>query len=102
MRSTPAVGTVVLTAVLWVIVLRLLRQRRARLGADVSARKLRSNRLHSAGVICATIGVTWFSVWVVTDSAAATWLHAVSAPAALIFIALGGVVAGYAGWLGGP
>jgi len=26
----------------------------------------------------------------------------VSAPAALVFIALGGVVAGYAGWLGGP
>jgi hypothetical protein len=30
------------------------------------------------------------------------WLHALSAPAALIFIAVGAALAGYASWLGGP
>ena len=102
MRPTPTVVTVIITAVVWVIVLRMLRRRRARPGADISARTLRSDRLHNAGLICATVGLTWFSVWLITDSGAAGWLHVVSAPAALIFIALGGVVAGYAGWLGGP
>jgi hypothetical protein len=102
MRPTPTIASVVLTAIVWVAVLRMLRRRRARPGADVSARTLRSDRLHNAGVICAAVGFTWFSVWLITDSGAANWLHAVSAPAALVFIALGGVVAGYAGWLGGP
>jgi len=102
MRATPTAATVVVTAAVWVIVLRMLRRRRFRSGADVSARMLRSDRLHNAGVICAAVGFTWFSVWLITDSGSATWLHAVSAPAALIFIALGGVAAGYAGWLGGP
>jgi hypothetical protein len=94
MKPTPTVVTVFLTAVVWVAVLRMLRRRRARPDADVAARTLRSDRLHNAGVICAAVGFTWFSVWLITDSEAANWLHAVSAPAALVFIALGGVVGG--------
>ena len=101
MRPIPTILTVVLMAVMWLIVLRMIGQRRARMGAGISPRRLRCYRLQDAGLILATVGVTWFSVWLITDGGAVGWLHLVSGPAALIFIALGGVVAGYAGWLGG-
>ena len=46
-------------------------------------------------------GVTWFVAWLVSDVVAPHWLHTLSLPAALIFIAVGAVLAGYAGWVGG-
>jgi hypothetical protein len=48
------------------------------------------------------VGVTWFSAWLMTDAGGPYWLHAFSAPTALVFIAVGAAIAGYAGWLGGP
>lgn len=91
-----------LTVVVWAAVLRLLRVRRARLAADATPRARRSHRLHSAASIVVAVGVTWFFVWLATDGPGPAWLHAVSLPVALVFIAGGAVVSGFAGWIGGP
>jgi len=48
------------------------------------------------------VGVTWFSVWLITDPTGPDWLHSLALPAAVLFIAVGAIVAGYAGWVGGP
>src|SRR5690349_10831553 len=100
MRST--LVTVVVTAAVWLLVPFAMRLRRARMAAVPSRRKVRGYHWHNIAVICVVVGVTWFSVWLVTDNAGIQWLHALSAPAALIFIAVGAALAGYAGWLGGP
>jgi hypothetical protein len=102
MRSTPTILTFALMAVMWTTVLWAMRQRRTRMAADPSARKVRSYRLHNVGVICATLGVTWFCVWLITDAGGPHWLHALSVPAALVFIAVAAAITGYAAWLGGP
>lgn len=92
----------VLVVLLWVAVLTVLRQRRARMPADPSPAVVRSGRLHEVAALCATIGVTWFFGWFVTDTTGPPWLHVLSVRAALTFIAVGAVVAAYAGWVGGP
>ena len=102
MRSTPLILSFALMVVVWTTVLWVMRQRRKRMAADPSSRAVRSYWLHNVGVISATVGVTWFSVWLITDTGGPEWLHALSAPASLIFIAVGAGIAGYAAWLGGP
>ena|SRR5262245_20166666 len=93
------IGTAV---VLWAAVLATLRQRRARMTANPSPEEVRSRRLHEAAALAAMIGVTWFIAWFITDATGPYWLHTLSVPAALAFIAVGAVVAGYAAWIGGP
>src|SRR5258708_282566 len=100
MRST--ILTFVLTAAMWMVVPWAMHQRRARMAAAPSPREVRSYHLHNIAVTSVAVGVTWFSAWLMTDGAGPQWLHALSAPAALIFIAVGAVLAGYASWLGGP
>ena len=48
------------------------------------------------------IGVTWFFAWLISDTIGPHWLHTLSLPAAVIFIAVASLVAGYAGWVRGP
>jgi len=59
-------------------------------------------RLHTAASISVAVGVTWFIAWFVSDAIGPQWLHSLSLPTALVFIAAGAVLAGYAGWIGGP
>jgi hypothetical protein len=101
MRWPPIILTLALAIALWTVVLRTVRQRRARVAADPSPRGVRSYRLHAAGLMSATVGVTWFFAWLLTDALGPHWLHALSLPAALVFIAVGAVLSGYAGWVGG-
>ena len=102
MRSTPTILTFALIAVMWSTVLWVIRQRRTRLAAEASPREMRGYWLHNVGAISATVGVTWFCVSLVTDAGGPVWLHTLSAPAALVLIAVGAAAAGYAAWLGGP
>jgi len=102
MRWPPIILTLALAIALWTVVLRTVRQRRARVAANPSPRAVRSYRLHTAGLMSATVGVTWFSAWLLTDALGPHWLHTLSLPAALVFIAVGAVASGYAGWVGGP
>ena len=97
---TPA--NVVLTIGLWVAVLWLVRRQRARLGPNPPARAARGYRLHTVAAITATVGVTWFSAWLISDSIGPGWVHSLSLPAAIVFIAVAVTVAAYAGWVGGP
>jgi hypothetical protein len=62
---------------------------------------MRSYRLYARAAICTTVGVTWFVAWLASDVIGPNWLHALSLPAALIFIVVGAVLSGYAGWVGG-
>ena len=102
MRWPPIIFDVALTILVWAAVLMALRQRRARVATLSSPDAVRSRRLHDAAAVTATIGVTCFFAWFITATTGPRWLHAVSVPAALAFIAAGAVVAGYAGWTGGP
>jgi hypothetical protein len=101
MRWTPIIVDVAITVIVWAAVLGFLRQRRARMAVTASPEARRSRRLHEVAAIAAMIGVTCLLAWFMTDAIGAHWLHALSAPAALTFLAVGAVVAGYAGWLGG-
>ncbi len=102
MRWTPIILDLVLAAFLWAAVLALLRQRRARLAATASPAEARSARLQEVAALATTIGVTWFLAWFVTATTGPSWLHLLSVRAAILFIVVGAVVAGYAGWVGGP
>ena len=102
MRLPPTILDVVLTLVTWTVVLWLVRRLRARAAADPSPGTVRGYRLHAFAMISATVGVTWFVVWLVTDTIGPDWLHALSLPATLIFIAVGAASSGYAGWVAGP
>jgi hypothetical protein len=102
MRSSPTIPIFALAVLLWVAVLNVLRQRRARMAADPSPAQARSGRLHEVAALCATIGVTWFFAWFITDAARPAWLHVLAVRAAMAFIAVGAGVAAYAGWVGGP
>lgn len=102
MRWPPIILDVVLVVVLWAAILGTLRQRRKRMAADPSIEAVRSRRLHEAAAISAAIGVTWFFAWFITDPTGPDWLHALSAGAALAFIAASVALAGYAAWVGGP
>ena len=101
MRSTP-IFTIGLTAAMWLVVPWAIRQRRARMATTPSPREVRSYHLHNIAVISATVGLTCFSAWLMTDGGGPQWLHALLAPAALTFIAVSAALAAYAGWLGGP
>src|SRR6266851_2570411 len=48
------------------------------------------------------VGVTWFSAWLISDATGPHWLHSLSLPATVVFLAAGAILAGYAGWVGGP
>jgi len=88
--------------VMWTLVLMLMRQRRRCVATDPSPRRMRGYRLHTAASISVAVGVTWFIAWFVSDAIGPQWLHSLSLPAALVCIAAGAVLAGYAGWIGGP
>ncbi len=102
MRWPPVLLEVALTIALWIAVLWLLRVRRVRMGDSLSARAVRGHRLHTAAAITATVGVTWFVAWFLTDALGPHWLHILALPAAVLFLAVGAVLAGCAGWIGGP
>ena len=101
MRWPPIVFDVAVVVVIWAVVLSAIRRRRAQMTAS-SSQAQRGRRLHELAAIAATIGVTWFVAWLVTDATGPHWLHVLSVPAALAFVGAGAVVAGYAGWRGGP
>lgn len=92
---------IAVTVVVWGAVLATMRKRRARMAANPSPEELRSRRLHEVAAMAAMIGVTWFVAWFITDATGPQWLHTLSVPAALAFIVVGAVVAGYAAWIGG-
>jgi uncharacterized membrane protein len=102
MRWPPIILYLALAIAVWTAVLRTVHRRRARVASDPSPRAVRSYRLHYVALISVTVGVTWFFAWLITDAIGPDWLHTLSAPAALIFIAVGAVLSGYAGWVGGP
>jgi hypothetical protein len=102
MRWRSIILDLALMVAVWTIVLRLLHQRRARMAVDASPHAVLGYRVHTAAAIAAMVGVTWFSVWLITDTIGPHWLHSLSLLAALLFITIGGVLAGYAGWVGGP
>jgi hypothetical protein len=68
MRWPPLLLNVALTIALWIAVLWLLRVRRVRMGDSPSPRAVRGHRLHTAAAITATVGVTWFAAWLLTDA----------------------------------
>jgi len=102
MKWPPIIPDLAVVIAVWAAVLWTVRQRRTRLGAAPSSGALRNYRLHAAAAICAMVGVTWFGAWLVTDAIGPRWLHILSLPATLICVAAAAVVAGYAGWRGGP
>jgi hypothetical protein len=85
------------TLVLW-----LARAQRARMGGAPSSRAMRGYRVHTGAAIVATVGFTWFAAWLITDATGPHWLHSLSLPATAVFLASGVILAGYAGWTGGP
>jgi hypothetical protein len=102
MRWRPIIPDVALTIVVWTLLLWLLRTQRARMGDAPSPRAMRGHRVRTAATIAAAVGFTWFSTWLMTDTTGPHWLHSLSLPASLLFIAIGAIAAGYAGWIGGP
>jgi hypothetical protein len=102
MRWRPILFDVAVVIALWTIVLLATRQRRRGVAADPSPRRMRGYRLHTAALISVAVGVTWFMAWFVSDAIGPQWLHSLSLPAALLFIAVGAALSGYAGWVGGP
>jgi hypothetical protein len=101
MRWSLIIRDVALVIAVWVAVLWTLRRRRTRL-VSPGPREIRSYRLQAGAAITVTTGVTWFVAWLASDVIGPHWLHTLSLPATLIFIAVGAVLAGYAGWIGGP
>lgn len=99
MRWTPIILDFAIAIAVWTLVLRIERQWRARVAADASPREVRSYELQRAGVICATAGFTFFLAWLISDSVGPHWLHTLSRPAALILIAVGAALSGYAAWV---
>jgi hypothetical protein len=102
MRWRPIILELALVIGVWSLVLWLVRVRRARMGDAPSPRAMRSYRAHTAAAIAVTVGVTWFSAWLITDATGPHWLHSLSLPATAVFLAAGTILAGYAGWVGGP
>jgi len=90
-----------LVIVVWTLVLWLARAQRARMGEAPSPRAMRG-RVHTAAAIAAVVGFTWFAAWLITDATGPHWLHSLSIPATAVFLASGAILAGYAGWTGGP
>jgi hypothetical protein len=102
MRWRPILFELAVVIIMWMVVLVFTRQRRQRFMADPSPRQMRGYRLHTAALISVAVGFTWFIAWFVSDTTGPQWLHSLSLPAALVFIAASAVLAGYAGWIGGP
>jgi hypothetical protein len=102
MRWRTIILDLALIVAVWTGVLMLVLRRRARMAAHASPRAVLGHRLHTAAAISATFGVTCFSAWLISDATGPQWLHSLSLAAAAIFIAIGAVLAGYAGWVGGP
>ena len=102
MRWHPIILDVALTIAVWALPLRLVRMQRARMGDARSPQVTRGNRLRFAATIAAAVGFTWFSTWLITDTTGPHWLHSLSLPATAVFLASGALLAGFAGWIGGP
>ena len=102
MRWRSIILDLALMVAVWTVVLRLVHRRRARMAADASPRAVLGYRVHTAAAISAMVGVTWFFAWLITDTIGPHWLHSLSLPASAVFLASGAILAGYAGWLGGP
>ena len=102
MRWRPVILDLALVVAVWTVVLWLVRVRRVRIGDTPSPRALRGYRVQTVAAISATVGATGFVVWLVSDTIGPHWLHALSLPAAAMLIAVGVVLSGYAGWVGGP
>ena len=99
MRWSPILADVAIMVAVSAAVLWLLGRRRARL-AD-GDRASQGYRLHAAAALCAAVGITWFTVWLITDTTGPHWLHTLSLSATLVFLAIGAIAAGCAGWVGG-
>jgi hypothetical protein len=84
---------------MWAAVLKVERRWRAGMATDASPREVWSYDLQRGGVISAALGVTFFIVWLISDSTGPHWLHTLSQPAALILIALSAALSGYAAWV---
>jgi len=103
MRWHPILFDLAVVIVMWTLVLVFARQRRLRVAADPSPRRMRGYRLHTAAAsLSVAVGVTWFIARFVSDANGPPWSHSPSLPAALVFIAAGAVLARYGGWVGGP
>jgi len=102
MRWRPIIPDAALTFVVWTLLLWLLRTQRARMGDAPSPRAMRGYRMRTASTIAAAVGFTWFAAWLITDATGPHWLHSLSLPATAVFLATGAILAGYAGWIGGP
>jgi hypothetical protein len=84
---------------LWAAVLVILRRKRARGAADASPREVQSQRLQRTAIIWATVGVTFFLVWLISDAAT---LRVLSLAAVVAFIVAGAALSGYAAWIKKP
>jgi hypothetical protein len=100
MRWSPIIFDLALVVAVWVAVLVTLRRARARLTPDLSSEEMRSRRLEAAAAISATVGFTWFVVWLASDAIGPHWVNALSMPATLTFIAGGAVLAAFT-WAAG-
>jgi hypothetical protein len=79
MRWRSIILDLALIVAVWTVVLRLV-QRRARMAADASAHAVLGYRVHTAAAISAMVGITWFSVWLITDMIGPHWLTACRCP----------------------
>ncbi len=59
-------------------------------------------RVHTSAAIAAGVGFTWFAAWLITDATGPHRLDSLSLLATAVFLATGAILAGYAGWIGGP
>jgi len=91
----------VLATGMWTAIVWTDRRYRARIATDSSPREWRSYRLNKRAMFCASVGVTFFFAWLVTDNPAVSWLHSVSLSAMVMCLAVGAVLSGYAGWIRG-
>lgn len=99
MRLLPTMQILAVAIAMWTAVVWTSRNYRARMAADSSPGEWRSYRFNRSAMICAAVGVTFFFAWLVTDTAATSWVHALSLPATVTFIAVAAVLSGYAGWV---
>ena len=84
---------------LWAVVLVILRRKPAGGAADSSPREVQSQRLQRRAIIWATVGVTFFFVWLISDF---TTLRVLSLAAGVACIAAGAALSAYAAWIKKP
>jgi len=90
---------VVIVSLVWTLALTLVRHSQSRVTTGTPGRELTAHRLQALGVFSAASGLTFFVVWLLSDSTGPRWVHALAEPASLIAIAVAAVCSGCSAWV---